>query len=342
MLFGCRLCRSCSIVTWHLSISNFFIRFKNRAILVYPGYGVGVDGLLEYRGVGNVTGYLGDLGIPTDEGVAVLRITFLGGFFAVIGWHGAVLDFLINFELGAVLIHPSYGVGVDGLLEYCGVGDVAGDFADLGIPTGEGVAVLCVAFLGGLVAVVGGHGAVLDFFVDLELGAVLIYPGYGVGVDGLLKYCGVGNIAGNFGDLGIPTGEGVAVLCVAFLGGLVAVVLGHGAVLDFFIDLEFCVIPVHPCYGISIYSESCIKSNVFCGHSIWNIPTAECMSGRNIIFGRCNCCSCFIFNNSISLTINGVCNGVQFRSRNNYSSVFNSIKEIDYVAAHLVICKLLY
>ena len=162
---------------------------------------------LEYRGVGDVAGYFGNLGIPTDKGVGVLIVLGLGGLLAVIGGHSAVLHILVHLKLGLVPIQPCYGVGFDGLLEYRDVGDVAGYFGNLGIPADEGVGVLIVLGLGGFLAVIGGHSARFNVLIDFELLAVPVYPSYGVGRHDL----GLGGGHSHVGDVIYIGGSGFAV-----------------------------------------------------------------------------------------------------------------------------------
>ena len=124
-----------------------------------------VDGGGECRGVGRVAGHDINCGSPLIKGVGVLSGCRLGRGLAVIGRGRAIGNVLVLLQLCAVLVQPCDGVGVGGIGELRGIGDVTGDRGEFGTPLVEGVGILRGRRLGGRCAVIVRVRAVGDVLV---------------------------------------------------------------------------------------------------------------------------------------------------------------------------------
>ena len=175
------------------------------------GHGVLVDRI--GRGDREISSDVGEVfGIPTDEGVA-----FMLGCSGSSG-SCAILDLNGRNDSSGETIDEGHGVLVDSLSEYRGIGGVCIGGNDLGIPTGEGVGVLSVAFLGGGAVGILGHLACVNGGGDVLLAFYL--PGDGEG-GGSIFLIGAGE---HFLDPGI----GFNILIVRFAEDSGEGVLGSG------------------------------------------------------------------------------------------------------------------
>ena len=188
-----------------------------------------------------------DRAAPVAERVAVLRVAFLGGQrvagefqFSVIGYPGLILS-----QLGAIFIQPLDRVEARGVGEDRGVGRVALDCRDLGIPAGEGVGGGGGLVLRRLLAVVGRDLAVRHVLVRLK-DVVAVLPDDRVGVHGAVEHGGVGHVARDRGDLVVPGLERVGVLRVGRLGRLLAVEGRGRTVGDILVRLEDGAVSILP------------------------------------------------------------------------------------------------
>ena len=97
----------------------------------------------------------------------------------------------------------------------CGVGNIAGHFSDLLIPTGEGVGILCIGCLIGGTLEARCCTVCIGFFCFIT-----VYdPNNGVVVDGGIVGCGVSCITCYFNNGRSPACKCVGVLRIGSLGG---------------------------------------------------------------------------------------------------------------------------
>ena len=157
---------------FHRLLQVFPVAGEGRAVFV-QGHAFGVPAAEHPGAVFHVHLFGGSGG---DDGaivlLAVLRLLvcdFLGQRGVL---HGAVRS-AVDEGIGDVVL-------VDGFFVGCFVGNVPGSGADGGVPAGEGVAVLRVAFLGGFIACVDGRFAFFHRLLTQYGFAVLIHEGDGV------------------------------------------------------------------------------------------------------------------------------------------------------------------
>ena len=151
---------------------------------------------------------------PAGEGVVVVRVAVVVRVVSRRGGVFAVGNVLREADHVAVLVIERHGVALDLPTELRGVGFIAGDNADHGIPAIGGVVVLRVVLSGRCLAVIARGCAVRHVFVRFQLGAVPVLPDDGVGVDIRIAK-GDGGVAG---DVRHGVGDHVAVFA-----------RGHGA-----------------------------------------------------------------------------------------------------------------
>ena len=206
------------------------------AVGIHEGHGAGLAGLGVGGLVGRSAGHVRQGGLPGREGVGVVLVRLVRhGGRGDTRRRGAVGIGGLAQGGGAVLVHELHGEGLAGLIIGSGVFGVAGHRRDGGRPAREGVGVMLVLGLGG-VGVARGRAVFRRRGVDDA--AVVVLPGDGVAALGGVKLRGIGGIRGHVRDLGIPAGEGIAVLRRGLLGGvrrlgdvpgLGAVIIGLGA-----------------------------------------------------------------------------------------------------------------
>ena len=224
----------------HRTISVFLSlhRFIND-----PCDGVLVECSVVSRSVLGITGDCSYLGIPTCEGVGVLRGRGLGrigmsGYSAVCGC-GRV-------DHCAVIVLPCDGVFIDRRGVSRGIGRVSGDGNDCRRPACERVGVLCGRGLGRIG--MSGYRAVCDRG-GVDHGTIVVLPGDGVFVDRRGVSRGIGRVSGDGNDLRIPACEGVGILRGRGLGRIsmsgYRSVCGRGGV-------DHGAIVVLPCDGVFI------------------------------------------------------------------------------------------
>ena len=214
--------------------------------VVQPGDGIfSVDlfALFEGGGIGGVLGDLGQRRLPAREGIGILfgRLDRV-----VVGGQLAISDFGLVY-LVALVVQPGDGVGARLLFKGGGVGGVLLGLDRLGVPAGEGIGGL----LGGLLfrVLVGGHLAVLDLG-EVDQLALVIQPGDGEGALGLLELGLVGHVLGGLGHLGLPTLEGIGILPVVVIGGILGL-LGLFALLHLVLFDSFAVhLPLDGVVGV--------------------------------------------------------------------------------------------
>ena len=181
---------------------------------------------MELCRVGRVAGNGNDLGSPAEEGVGVFLCRFLCRSLAVVSRHLAV-GYFAALQFCTIVINELDHVLVDGLGIGRGVSRVSGDRNELGIPTCEGVGVLCGRSLGRIG--MSGYRAVCDSG-RVDHGIIIVLPGYGVFVDRRSVGRCVGRVAGDGNDLRIPARKCVGVLCSSLFGRIR--VSGYSAVCD--------------------------------------------------------------------------------------------------------------
>ena len=90
----------------------------------------------------------------------------------------------------------------------CGVGCITGNFRNLGIPTCEGVGILCISCLVGATLEAGCCTVLILLGGDVSINV----PSDSVLLHGAVELGGVGSITGHSCDSGGPAGEGIGVL----------------------------------------------------------------------------------------------------------------------------------
>ena len=188
------------------------------AALVPVAVAVGVEVDVDSAGPFRRHLIIGDCGIP---GVQAVFISHDLDFSAFGNVHVHQLPFRVGVPLeaaglgGLPLVHRTHQIVSVLIQGRSGVGGdiirVAGDADRLGIPAGEGVAVVAVVRLRGGGAGEGGHLAVGHRGI-LKLRAVLIQETDRVLIHYGIINRGVGRVAADRHNRGIPAGEGVSVL----------------------------------------------------------------------------------------------------------------------------------
>ena len=184
-----------------------------RSVVILPRDGVAAPRCREGRCVGCFTGYSDDFGSPTREGIGVLCTRGLGRI--GVRRNDAVLD-RSRINGRPIIVLPRYGVAALRCREGRCVGCLAVYGCDFGIPTREGVGVLCCRRLGRIgvcrddaVLYRGGVDEVAFVIIPGDRVAVLRPNGIEIEVIGNADALPVGEFDSTIGGLG-PADEMMA------------------------------------------------------------------------------------------------------------------------------------
>ena len=181
-------------------VGELVLRRKPRAFVQVIGDLIGSQVRLILCSVGDVVGYLGQLGRPALKLIGELAILGLDRSLAVVAGVGVVRYVLVLLQLGAVIVYPSDRKGLLYGSKLSGIGDVVGYLGQLGVPTCEGVSELAVLRLDRSLAVIAGGGVVRYVLVLFQLGAVVVYPSYCEGLLYRRELCSVSNVVRYLGS----------------------------------------------------------------------------------------------------------------------------------------------
>ena len=249
----------CTVIGRQRVVGHIIIGFQSGTVVILPGDRVGLRLPLGIEsGIHSQSGGKGlvvvrrtvsiRIGVPAGEDVALALEAVFGqcNFIALL--HGL----RSHFAAAAVCVKadsvefPFRGVKLSGVLRRAGHNlDFRIPFAVEAVPIG-----IIHGLLRDLADILGP--LVIRHKLLLQHGAVVILPGDGVGVDCGSVLCGVGHIAGNFGDLRRPALEGVGILRGGCLGGRIAVIAGRCAVGHILVRLQNRAVGILPGDGVGV------------------------------------------------------------------------------------------
>ena len=170
-----RLRRGRPVVGRRRAIGNVIVGLKDRAVIVFPDYGVGANDGIKRRRVCSITGHSGNGRIPACKGVGILGSGRLRRSRTVISRRRAVGHIVVGFQNRAVLVLPRHGVGSGSGCVGCRVGCVSRRGHRRRRPAGESVGVLSVRRSGRGSAAIGRHNALVHRCGG-KRGAVVVFP----------------------------------------------------------------------------------------------------------------------------------------------------------------------
>ena len=250
---GVGLSGCCTVIRGCSSVVHVLVNFQRCVdTFVFPRDGVDSAHVIELGGISYISGNGNHLLVPPRERVGELIGRCLFGSCAVVDGNSTVRNIFVGFQRRTVMVLPDDVVAAQNGSISCLVGGVACDGDNGCIPPCEGVGVLGILFLGRIGAlVVGGSCAVSHFRIDFQYGAILVYPGDGVGFDGGVELGGIGSRSGDRNNRGRPSVvEDVGVLGRGRLGGSCTIVAGRCAV-SHLPTLQNLTVAIQPNNGIA-------------------------------------------------------------------------------------------
>ena len=281
------VCRCCTILNL-AALQYFFTVHKLNGVLIHCA--------VELSLVGCSTSYCYDLRIPAGEAIGILsRSGFCG---SIMCRYYTVRYFSLVNEL-ICIVKPCDGVLIYRAVELSRISSLSGYFCKFSIPTGEGIGVLsrCRFSRNGL-AIICRCCTIVPLAV-LQLGAIVVIEYNGVLVHYAVELSRISSLSGYYCKFGIPTGEGIGVLCrcrfsrsrfaiicrccaivplaVLQLGAIVVVeyndVLVHYAV-------ELSLVSSFACYLSQCRCPTCKAVGILSSSSLARVSVTRCCSVR--------------------------------------------------------------
>ena len=192
----------------------------------------------------------------------------------------------LHRSLAAVCIKANGVLNESHSGKLCGVGGVLHRRGQLRCPAAELVRAVVIIGLGGSAARILRH-ITLSYLILGKHGAVVVHPSDGILVQRLFKHSGEYRILGNCRRLGIPAGEGVAVLFIIFLHRILAGVFWNRSGSDLF-GLQNCIAVLPGDSQLCGLGEHRLIACVTLNACKFGIPADECIDEIIILglFGR--------------------------------------------------------
>ena len=192
----------------------------------------------------------------------------------------------LHRSLAAVCIKANGVLNESHSGKLCGVGGVLHRRGQLRCPAAELVRVVVIIGLGGSAARILRH-ITPSYLILGKHGAVVVHPSDGILVQRLFKHSGEYRILGNCRRLGIPAGEGVAVLFIIFLHRILAGVFWNRSGSDLF-GLQNCIAVLPGDSQLCGPGEHRLIACVTLNACKFGIPADECIDEIIILglFGR--------------------------------------------------------
>ena len=244
---------------------------KDCAVVVNEGYCVAVDSGSVSSCDSGVCSNFAEVSVPTCEGVGVLSIPVSCGV-SRSGSRFAVLNCLC-IKHCAVVVNKGYCVAVDGGRVSRSDSGVCSNFAEVSVPTCEGVGVLSIPVSCG-VSRSGSRFAVLNCLC-INHCAVVVNEGYCVAVDGGRVSRSDSGVCSNFAEVSVPTCEGVGVLSIPVSCGVSR--SSCGASFDNSLSVKDCAVVVNECNGVGSLCGVCFSGSVENNQPLCACVEVECV-----------------------------------------------------------------